>query len=64
VDKLGSSLRASVEGYNKFVGALQSRVAPSLRRINELDPGRPDDAGVPFESGRQIEVAPRPATEF
>jgi DNA recombination protein RmuC len=63
VDKLGSSLRASVEGYNKFVGALQSRVAPSLRRINELDPGQRDDAEVPFESGRQIEAAPRPAPE-
>lgn len=60
LDKLGSSLRSSVEGYNRFVGALQSRVLPSVRRIGELDPGLPDTAAVPFHTASPIEAAPRP----
>lgn len=60
LDKLGSSLRNSVEGYNRFVGALQSRVLPSVRRIGELDPGLPDTAAVPFDAASPIEAAPRP----
>lgn len=63
LDKLGSSLRASVEGYNKFIGTLSSRVAPSLRRIGELDPGHPEEAAVPFEATAPVEAAPRPAPE-
>jgi DNA recombination protein RmuC len=39
VSKLGASLRGSVEKYNAFVGALESRVLPSARRIRDLDPG-------------------------
>lgn len=60
LDKLGSSLRNSVEGYNKFIGALQSRVLPSVRRMGEMDPALPAGAAVPFESPSQLEVAPRP----
>ncbi|WP_422933798.1 DNA recombination protein RmuC [Sinomonas sp. P47F7] len=42
VSKLGSSLKASVERYNAFVGALESRVLPTARRISALDPGAPE----------------------
>jgi DNA recombination protein RmuC len=42
VAKLGSSLKSSVERYNAFVGALESRVLPTARRISALDPGAPE----------------------
>ncbi|WP_136611920.1 DNA recombination protein RmuC [Sinomonas albida] len=42
VSKLGSSLKSSVERYNAFVGALESRVLPTARRISALDPGAPE----------------------
>ncbi len=38
VTKLGNSLKSSVEKYNAFVGTLESRVLPTARRINDLDP--------------------------
>ncbi|GAA1342322.1 DNA recombination protein RmuC [Arthrobacter roseus] len=38
VSKLGNSLKSSVEKYNAFVGTLESRVMPTARKINELDP--------------------------
>ena len=38
VSKLGASLKSSVERYNAFVGALESRVLPTARRISALDP--------------------------
>jgi len=60
LDKLGSSLRASVEGYNRFVGAVQSRVLPSVRRIGEMDPAMASSASAPFEGSATLEVAPRP----
>ncbi|NUP73181.1 MAG: DNA recombination protein RmuC [Sinomonas sp.] len=42
VAKLGTSLKSSVERYNAFVGALESRVLPTARRISSLDPGAPE----------------------
>ncbi|MEA5453242.1 DNA recombination protein RmuC [Sinomonas sp. JGH33] len=42
VAKLGASLKSSVERYNAFVGALESRVFPTARRISALDPGAPE----------------------
>ncbi|GAB4099942.1 DNA recombination protein RmuC [Sinomonas halotolerans] len=42
VAKLGSSLKSSVERYNSFVGALETRVLPTARRISALDPGAPE----------------------
>lgn len=59
LDKLGSSLKASVEGYNRFVGALQSRVLPSARRISEMHPDVVDKTGAPFQATAAVEVAPR-----
>jgi DNA recombination protein RmuC len=37
ITKLGSSLKSSVEKYNSFLGALESRVLPAARRINAFD---------------------------
>jgi DNA recombination protein RmuC len=42
VAKLGASLKSSVERYNAFVGALESRVLPTARRISALDPAAPE----------------------
>ncbi len=45
--KLGDSLRQSVERYNKFVGSIESRVVPTLKRF--------EDAGV--KSGKELHTA-------
>ncbi|MBG6223832.1 DNA recombination protein RmuC [Arthrobacter sp. CAN_A2] len=37
VTRLGASLKTSVERYNSFVGALESRVLPTARRIGAFD---------------------------
>ena len=37
VSRLGRSLQRSVESYNSFVGALESRVLVTARRMRELD---------------------------
>ena len=37
VTRLGTSLKSSVERYNSFVGALESRVLPTARRIGAFD---------------------------
>ncbi|MHA7191756.1 DNA recombination protein RmuC [Arthrobacter sp. MDT2-16] len=37
VTRLGTSLKTSVERYNSFVGALESRVLPTARRIGAFD---------------------------
>ncbi|ASN52509.1 DNA recombination protein RmuC [Sinomonas sp. R1AF57] len=39
VARLGASLKGSVERYNAFIGALESRVLPTARRISALDLG-------------------------
>lgn len=58
VTKLGSSLKSSVERYNSFVGTLESRVLPSVRRIQNLDPGH----GVASVDGAGLSVAPVEST--
>lgn len=42
VARLGASLKGSVERYNAFIGALESRVLPTARRISALDLGAPE----------------------
>lgn len=37
IDKLGRSITASVNDYNKFVGSLERQVLPSARRLAALD---------------------------
>lgn len=58
VTRLGSSLKSSVEKYNSFVGTLESRVLPSVRRIQNLDPGH----GVSSVDGAGLSVAPLEST--
>ncbi|RKQ37202.1 DNA recombination protein RmuC [Kocuria tytonis] len=60
---MGGSLRRSVEGYNKLVGSLESRVLPSARKIAELDPTATDAEAL---ETRPVDAVPRPvtATEF
>ena len=56
-------LRRSVDGYNKLVGSLESRVLPSARKIAELDP---TSAGTDALDTKPVDSVPRPvtATEF
>ncbi len=37
VDKLGRSVRSTVNDYNRFVGSLERQVLPSARKLNALD---------------------------
>ena len=55
--KMGRSLQSSVEAYNAMVGALESRVFVTARRMNELDLA-PDT----LEPLAAVEVGPRPLT--
>ncbi|MCU1634597.1 MAG: recombinase RmuC, partial [Micrococcaceae bacterium] len=53
VTRLGASLKTSVERYNSFVGALESRVLPTARRIGAFDSASLDviDAAVDGAEG-------------
>ncbi len=55
--KMGRSLQSSVEAYNAMVGALESRVLVTARRMNELELA-PDT----LEPLGAVEVGPRPLT--
>lgn len=57
VSKMGASLRRSVETYNGMVGALESRVMVTARRMHEL--GLADEAPTDLSV---VDVAPRPLT--
>ncbi|PWC08484.1 DNA recombination protein RmuC [Mycetocola zhujimingii] len=37
IDKLGRSVKATVNDYNRFVGSLERQVLPSARKLNVLD---------------------------
>ena len=54
-DKLGRSLKSSVDYYNKAVGSLEQRVVVSARRMKELGAGTNDDPPAPAS----IENVPR-----
>ena len=55
--KVGRSLQSSVEAYNAMVGALESRVMVSARRMHDLDLVGDD---IPVLT--PVETAPRPLT--
>jgi DNA recombination protein RmuC len=68
VAKLGSSLKASVEKYNSFVGTLETRVLPTARRIGAFDAASldsvPAGAGTgtdkpAFQGVQAVEATPR-----
>ena len=58
VTRLGASLKTSVERYNSFVGALESRVLPTARRISAFDSASLDvvDAAVDGAEGADVSV--------
>lgn len=55
--KVGRSLQASVEAYNAMVGAMESRVLVTARRMRELDL-----VGDDLPALAPVEVGPRPLT--
>ena len=55
--KVGRSLQSSVEAYNAMVGALESRVMVTARRMNDLDLVSDE---LPLLT--PVETAPRPLT--
>jgi len=54
---MGASLQKSVESYNALVGALESRVMVTARKMNDL--GLADS---PLSDIEPVETAPRPLT--
>lgn len=54
--RLGSALGKSVEHYNRLLGTLETRVLPSARRIQELDP----QLDSPLAEAAPVEQLPRP----
>ncbi|GAA1153496.1 DNA recombination protein RmuC [Ornithinicoccus hortensis] len=57
VGDMGGALRRSVEAYNKMVGALESRVLVTSRRMQELGV-----AEAPVPTVPPVEETPRPVT--
>jgi DNA recombination protein RmuC len=55
--KMGASLQKSVESYNALVGALESRVMVTARKMHELGL-----ADTPLSETAPVEAAPRPVT--
>ncbi|MDY6055801.1 DNA recombination protein RmuC [Micrococcus sp.] len=57
LDRMGGSLRQAVDGYNRLVGNVESRVLPAARKLKDADPGLPELPEI-----RSVEAAPRPLT--
>ncbi|NNC11240.1 DNA recombination protein RmuC [Planctomonas sp. JC2975] len=58
IDKLGRSIKATVNDYNKFVGSLERQVLPSARKLGALD----ESKIIPALTG--LEESPREITAF
>lgn len=54
LDRMGGSLKSTVERYNQLVGTVESRVLPAARRLREADPGLPPTADI-----RTLDSTPR-----
>jgi len=57
LDKLGRSLKGSVDAYNSTVGSLETRVFVTARHFADVA-----DLPEPFPAARPVEEAPRPLT--
>ncbi|GAB3613914.1 DNA recombination protein RmuC [Humibacter ginsengisoli] len=58
IDKLGRSIKGTVNDYNKFVGSLERQVLPSARKLGALD----ESKVIPSLAG--LEESPRELTAF
>lgn len=59
LDKVGRSLRSSVEAYNSAVGSLESRVLVSARRLGEVGGFEENESPEPVDSvPRSLALAP------
>jgi DNA recombination protein RmuC len=62
MDKLGKQLNGSVEAYNKMVGSVETRVLPSLRKLESLkitsQEAAPDDPQLLDKRANAVRRAP------
>ncbi len=62
MDRLGKSLNGSVEAYNKMVGSVETRVVPSLRKMESLkitsEAAAPDDPQLLDKRANAMRRAP------
>ena len=58
ISKMGSSLKSSVENYNRFVGTLETRVLSTARKMTSLNLGDAEQ----FSTPATIEATPRVLT--
>ncbi|MWD27117.1 DNA recombination protein RmuC [Aquicoccus sp. SCR17] len=59
LDKVGKSLRSSVDNYNRAVGSLETRVLPSARKFEQLGVV---SEGADLAGPSAVEQDPRPVT--
>jgi DNA recombination protein RmuC len=62
MDKLGKQLNGSVEAYNKMIGSVETRVIPSLRKMESLkitaEEAAPDDPQLLDKRANSVRRAP------
>ncbi len=57
LDRLGRSLKASVDAYNATIGSLETRVLVTARQFNDIGVGR-----EPLPAPNPVDLTPRPQT--
>ena len=59
-DKLGNSIKSSVNAYNTFVGSFESRFLVTARKLNNLDENQLDTTTI--DAPKEITEAPKAIT--
>ena len=57
--KIGSSLEQARKSYNEFVGSVQSRLVPTLRRFEERGARSSNDLIEPKEIDGEVRALPQ-----